>query len=285
MTLSIAAALQAAIARIQATADTEARLETELLLCKALNKSRSHLYTWPEQNLTEVQQQQFESLLEQRIQGQPLAYILGSKAFWTFSLKVTPDTLIPRPETELLVEAALQLIPKEASANIADLGTGSGAIAIAIASERPLTNMIATDSSEQALEIARQNAINLELHNTLFCHGSWLQPLLKHPPMDLIVSNPPYIAEGDPHLERDGLPWEPDHALTSGPDGLRDIRKIIQQAPECLKPGSKLILEHGCDQGPAVRQLFQLAGYSNVVTQQDMENRDRITMGEAPVNW
>jgi len=284
MTLSITAALQAAITRIQPTADTGARLETELLLCKAINKSRSHLYAWPEQCLTKAQQQNFESLLERRMQGQPLAYILGSKEFWTLLLKVTPATLIPRPETELLVETALQLIPEKTPANIADLGTGSGAIALAIASERPLTNIVATDSSEQALEIAKENAKNLGFHNTQFCLGSWLQPLLEQPPMDLIVSNPPYIAEGDPHLERDGLPWEPSHALTSGVDGLRDIREIIQQAPSCLKPGAKLILEHGYDQGPAVRQLFQLGGFSNLMTLQDLENRDRITMGEAPVN-
>ncbi len=282
MTQSIAATLQTATQLLQQAAGNSARLEAEMLLCQVLNKNRSHLYAWSDTPLTKQEKERFGALLEQRTSGKPLAYILGRKEFWSFTLKVTPATLIPRPETETLVEMALQFIPEKSTTTVADLGTGSGAIALAIASERPLTTVIATDLSEQALLIAKENARSLGIQNIHFYQGSWLQPLLKRPPIDLIISNPPYVADGDPHLKLDGLPWEPLQALTSGPDGLNDIRTLIQEAKSHLKPGARLILEHGYNQASAIRDLFRLAGYREAITQRDLEQRDRISMGEIP---
>ncbi len=261
-----------------------AALEAEVLLAHVLQKNRSHLYAWPEQILTLRQQSDFLALAERRRQGEPLAYLTGYREFWSLSFRVTQDTLIPRPETEILVERALALLADLDKARVADLGTGSGAIAAAIASECPQAEILATDISAAALAVASDNFKQLGLSHIEAYQGAWFDALKNRGHYHLIVSNPPYVAEGDPHLQQDGLPWEPNTALTSGADGLQDIRLLIVQAPEYLQPEGWLMLEHGMDQGTAVRELFAHAGYREITTHQDLEARDRLTQGKRPVD-
>lgn len=261
---------------------TVSRLEAEVLLAHILNKPRSYLFAWPEHELTPEQREAFARLIERHQQGEPVAYLIGSREFWSLSLKVTPATLIPRPETEQLVQRALTLLASTPQATIADLGTGSGAIAAALSSELPASKLFATDYSERALEVARFNFEYHRMNNIHTRKGSWLEALPDGEPFDLIISNPPYIAEQDPHLLKDGLPWEPDSALVSGPDGLDDIRHLINNAPNHLNTGGWLLLEHGYDQGEAVRALFAARGYNEIATHQDLENRDRLTEGRKP---
>lgn len=260
------------------------RLEAELLLAHALNKNRSYLYAWPEQRLSIEQEQCFLEYLRRHNQGEPIAYIISTREFWSLELKVTPDTLIPRPETELMVERALELTRKIAHPTIADLGTGSGAIAAALASELPAASIMATDYSAQAMAVARFNFVNLGLKNIQARVGSWFKALPAGESYDLILSNPPYVAEHDPHLLEDGLPWEPVAALTAGKDGLDDIRHLIKSAPDHLDPEGWLLLEHGYDQGHAVRQLFAESGYRAITTHMDLEQRERLTEGRRPVD-
>jgi release factor glutamine methyltransferase len=205
-----------------------------------------------------------------------VAYLIGRRSFWTLDLTVTPATLIPRPETELLVELALARLPSGSVGRVADLGTGSGAIALAIAHERPDLAVVATDASSAAVAVARGNAGANALRNVEFREGSWFEPLAGER-FDLIASNPPYIAEGDPHLA--SLQHEPALALTSGADGLDAIREIVAAAPGHLQPGGWLLLEHGWDQGNAVRALLQAADFVEVSTARDLEGRDRIGLG------
>lgn len=261
-----------------------APVDAQALLCHVLQCSRSHLYAWPEQHLSDQQSSRFRSLLKRRADGEPLAYLTGYREFWSLNLRVTTDTLIPRPETELLVESALALLEPERNGRVADLGTGSGAIAAAIASECPRAQLVATDISDAALAVARDNFQAHGLHNVEPRQGSWLDALKPAERFDLLLSNPPYVAENDPHLQQDGLPWEPLTALTAGGDGLDDIRRLIADAPRHLEPEGWLLIEHGFDQGPAVRQLFQQAGYRAVSTQQDLARRDRLTRGQRPVD-
>jgi release factor glutamine methyltransferase len=277
--LSIAAALRQATQTVGLAA-----LEAQVLLAHVLQRPRSHLYAWPEQPLTADQQAQFLALLARRARGEPVAYLTGHREFWSLPLKVTPDTLIPRPETELLVECALELLGAGEGACVADLGTGSGAIAAAIASECPLARLIATDLSAAALAVAADNFQALGLTQIELRQGSWFAALHNEERCDLILSNPPYVAEGDPHLLRDGLPWEPATALSSGADGLDDIRRLIHAAPPYLQPEGWLIIEHGLDQAAAVRRLFEQAGYRETTTQQDLASRDRLTRGKRPLH-
>lgn len=279
---SISQALRQAADQLSQLPDAEPRMDAEVLLAHILDVSRTHLFAWPEKALTPEQQTHFDILIAERLKGKPLAYITGWREFWSLEFEVTPATLIPRPETEILVERALELIPKNTPAQVADLGTGSGAIAAAIASERPLTGVLASDFSEKSLAVAQRNFQRLQLGNIDSRLGSWCQALPRNIDFDLILSNPPYVAEGDPHLEKSGLPWEPDCALTSGSDGLDDIRKIITQAQHHLKPGGRLLLEHGWDQGPSVRELMASAGYQAISTRQDLADRDRVTEGSVP---
>jgi release factor glutamine methyltransferase len=265
----IDALLASARARIE-------RADAELLLAHVLGKSRSWLFAHGDDVIDTHAADRFEEQLLRCEQGEPLAYITGRRGFWTFELAVTPDTLVPRPETELLVELALQRLPAERPLRIADLGTGSGAIALALAHERPLAQVVATDASEEALAVARGNARELRLGNIEFRQGDWHAPLAGER-FDLIASNPPYIAAGDPHLQ--DLRFEPDAALASGPDGLDAIRAIVRDASLHLVPGGWLLLEHGFDQGAAVRSLLQDAGMCDVATERDMEGRDRVTLG------
>jgi release factor glutamine methyltransferase len=207
-----------------------------------------------------------------------VAYLVGSRGFWTLDLAVTPATLIPRPETELLVGLALERIPVDVDARIADLGTGSGAIALAIAKERPRARVVATDASSDALDIARANARGNGIGNVEFRHGDWFAPLAGEM-FELIASNPPYIALGDPHLGEGDLRFEPASALSSGSDGLDAIRAIIRHAPSHLRAGGWLLLEHGWGQGEAVRTLLRGAGFVDVVTERDLEQRERVGLG------
>ena len=262
------------------TSDT-AQLDTELLLAHTLQKSRTWLHTWPDKTVTAEEASTFEALITRRQQGEPIAHILGQQSFWTLDLKVTADTLIPRPETELLVEQALSLIPAEQPWQIADLGTGTGAIALAVASERPDTTVIATDQSESALTVAEENAAINGIGNVTFRHGSWFEPLQEEQ-FELILSNPPYIATADPHLTEGDVRFEPDSALSSGPDGLDDLRQIIANAPHHLKADSWLLVEHGYDQGNAVRSLFEQYHYQNITTRRDLGGQERITYGSRP---
>lgn len=259
----------------------EARFEAELLLAHALGKTRAWLFAWPEFVPERVQREAFESLVAARERGEPVAYLIGWRAFRALDLLVTPAVLIPRPETELLVELALARIPQQAEVALADLGTGSGAIALALAHERPLARVLATDASADALAVARANAERLGLANVAFARGDWCAAL-GEARFDLIVSNPPYIAAADPHLREGDLRHEPAAALASGSDGLDAIRTIVAQAPMHLREGGWLLFEHGWDQAERVRGLLAAAGFVDAHSAVDLEGRDRVTLGRAP---
>lgn len=213
-----------------------------------------------------------------RLDGEPVAHITGNREFWSLELAVTPDVLIPRPETELLVEQALKHIPINQSVDVVDLGTGSGAIAIAIASERPRANVIATDSSAEALAVAKDNATTHKLQRIEFVHSNWFESLSAKQ-FDVIVSNPPYVANDDPHLEQGDVRYEPMSALSAGPDGLDDIKTLCADSCAQLKPGGWLVIEHGFDQGLATRGLFEQAGFNSVATYRDLSTNERVTEG------
>lgn len=274
---TLADALRSATTQLAPVHDS-ARLDAELLLATVLNKPRSYLHAWPELALTEAQARQFAALVARRATGEPMAHILGNREFWSLQLEITPDTLIPRPETELLVELALARIPGEAEWRIADLGTGSGAIALAIAHERPRCRIDAGDISAPALTVAGRNAQRLDLRNVRFHRGAWYAPFAGAL-FDMIVSNPPYIRTGDPHLHAGDVRFDPHSALVAGADGLDDLRLIVAGAPEHLRPGGWLLVEHGYDQGMAVAQLFTQAGFVEVCTHPDLAGQPRVTVG------
>ena len=255
--------------------------DAELLLAHALGRSRTWLLAHGDDDIAPDDAARFEALVERRAAGEPIAYLVGSRGFWTLDLAVTPATLVPRPETELLVELAVARIPADSNTRIADLGTGSGAIALAVAKERPRSRVVATDASSDALDIARENAKRNGIDNVEFRHGDWLEPLAGET-FGLIGSNPPYIALGDPHLGEGDLRFEPASALSSGIDGLDAIRTIIRHAPAYLCAGGWLLLEHGWEQGEAVRALLREAGFVDVATERDLEGRDRVSLGRLP---
>ncbi len=254
------------------------RIDAEALLLHVLGKPRSWLIAHDTDELDERLLSAFESMVVRRASGEPVAYITGRRGFWSMDLEVTPATLIPRPETELLVELALERLPPDRSSRALDLGTGSGAIALAIARERPLADVSAVDLSADALAVARANAKRLGLDRVRFLHGTWMTPLSGER-FDVIVSNPPYIEASDPHLGQGDLRFEPATALASGADGLDAIREIVADAPRHLNPGGWLLMEHGWNQGPAVRGLLEQAGYAGVFTAPDLEGRDRVSGG------
>lgn len=256
-------------------------IDAEILLAHAVGKPRSWLFAHGDDAVPAATAAAFEALVQRRATGEPVAYLTGQRGFWRFDLAVTPATLIPRPETELLVELALARLPSDRALRVADLGTGSGAIALAIASERPHVQVFATDASAEALAVAGANAQALRLANVGFRAGDWWAPLAGER-FDLVASNPPYIALGDPHLEEGDLRFEPAPALSSGTDGLDAIRAIVAGAPAHLEAGGWLMLEHGWDQGPAVRALLAQAGFAEVATHRDLEDRDRVTLGRWP---
>lgn len=262
--------------QLQPVSDT-ARLDTELLLCAVLKKQRHFLHSWPEHEPGQQQLDQFQQYLDRRLQGEPIAHILGERGFWSLDLFVSKDTLIPRPETELMVEQALDIIPEQASWKILDLGTGTGAIALSLAKERPGCLLTATDFLPGALDVARRNAERNQINNIEFIQSHWFEELTDK--FNIIVSNPPYICENDPHLEQGDVRFEPLSALTSGSDGLDDIRIIIQQARQHLLPGGVLLLEHGYNQADAVCDLLKQAHYKNIQRYQDINNNPRVSLG------
>jgi release factor glutamine methyltransferase len=264
--------LAAATQRLGEQADAEA------LLLHVLGKPRSWLFSHADDVPDVDVQTAYASLVDRRAEGEPVAYLTGRRGFWSMELEVTPATLIPRPETELLVELALQRLPNDRKFSVVDLGTGSGAIALSIASERPLAHVTATDASTAALSVARRNAQRLNIANVDFKQGDWLSPLGERR-FDLIVSNPPYIEADDAHLAQGDLRFEPSIALASGHDGLDDIRRIVRGASNHLETGGWLLFEHGWNQGQAVRALLASAGYKEVFTAQDLEDRDRVSGG------
>ena len=271
-----------------------ARIEVQCLLQKVLHVQRVYLFAHPEYILNKDEAMEYEQILQRRLIGEPVAYILGEREFFGLTLKVTPATLIPRPDTELLVEQALQhLAVTHASCelgavrvpaggsdglNVLDLGTGSGAIALAIAHARPLAQIVACDASAEALEVAKENAQSLGLGNVNFLASNWFDQL-GGAQFDMIVSNPPYIAEHDPHLSQGDVRFEPVTALTAGADGLDDIRHIILQAGQHLLAGGWLLLEHGYDQADKVRKLLVQQSFTEVSTCCDLAGNDRISMG------
>ena len=256
-----------------------AGLDAELLLCSVLRCDRARLYARPEQGLSRTQAALFDERIAQRAEGRPVAYLLGKKEFWSLELSVSKDTLIPRPETELLVEQALELLPAGCAREVLDAGAGSGAIAIAIAKERPESRISAVDNSPAALAMARQNIAAHGLRRIRLIQADWLN--FKHErPYDLIVGNPPYIAADDPHLKRGDLRFEPRAALVAGQDGLAAIRQLVPGAARQLKPGGWLLLEHGWRQGRAVRALFKAAGFARIGTLRDHNRLERVTGGQ-----
>lgn len=257
----------------------DARAEAELLLMRALGISKSRLLAHPELAAEARFHPRYLESLERRLAGEPMAYILGAREFYGLEFRVTPDVLIPRPETELLVELALARIPEGHARRVLDIGTGSGCIAVAIAHLRPNARVIATDLSAAALAVAQENARLHTAHNIEFRLGDGFAAVANER-FDLIASNPPYVAVGDPHLSRGDLRFEPKQALTSGEDGLIMLRTIIQQAPARLQAGGWLLLEHGYDQGEAVRGLLEHCGFVGVVTERDLAGQERVSGGE-----
>jgi len=255
------------------------KLDVEVLLEHVLHRTKAYLYANPDKVLTSAQHQRFVGLIEQRAQGLPIAYITGHQGFWDLDLLVTKDVLIPRPETELLVEMALQLFSADQPCIVADLGTGSGAVALAIAHARPNWQLIAMDNSTAAIAVAKKNTDHIKLKNIKFILGDFCESLPVDYKFDLIVSNPPYIAERDPHLNQGDVRFEPRSALIAGEDGLDAIRKIAAISLEYLQPGGYLLLEHGFDQAQQVRDILAGCGYQNPVTRQDLAGHPRVSMG------
>ena len=272
---TIAAALREAIGSLPDGMD---RIDAEYLLAHVLERPRAWLYAHADDELAPVHRDAFRNLQVRRKAGEPVAYLTGLRGFWSLELRVTSDTLIPRPETELLVETALARLHPERTATVLDLGTGSGAVALAIAVERPLAQVTAVERSPAALAVAKDNAQRLKLERVNFETGNWYEGFGGHR-FDVIVSNPPYIEDGDTHLDHGDLRYEPRTALVSGLDGLDDIRQIIVQAPGYLLPGGWLLLEHGWQQGAAVRGLLEGAGFCEIMTELDLEGRDRVSLG------
>ena len=275
---TISVALRNATDLLQ-SASTTPRLDAELLLVASTTLSRTAVNAFPERVLDERQWQQFSRLVARRAQGEPLAYLLGSQEFWSLCLAVSPAVLIPRPETELIVERALKHLPAASIARVLDLATGSGAIALAIASERPKAIIVATDISETALEVARSNAARIGLERVAFRAGNWFAPLANER-FSLIASNPPYIAEGDPDLEPAVLAFEPRIALIAGLSGWEALTHIAAQAPRHLEPGGWLVLEHGWRQAPNLRNLLEQAGFRHVRSHADLAGHERVTEGQ-----
>lgn len=280
---TIELALRTATEQLTESGSESPSLDAAILLCQALNKPRSYLLTWPERTLSEAEWQDFSAFVSRRQQGEPVAYITGEREFWSLPLKVSPFTLIPRPDTERLVELALEKA-QSLRGPVLDLGTGTGAIALALASELPEREIYGVDIRPEARQLASDNARRLGIHNARFFAGSWFSPLPDEMSFSVIVSNPPYIDENDPHLAEGDVRFEPRSALVAADNGLADIRYISQQAVPFLESDGWLLFEHGYQQGPAVREILQKLGYRQVSTEQDYAGLDRVTMGLCPDN-
>ncbi len=277
-TVSIENALRDAVARLQPVSDSP-RLDAELLLCRAIGLPRSYLFAHPEDTLDEAALERFDATLGRRESGEPMAYINGTREFWSIELMVTPATLVPRPETEILVDLALREIPRKADWHVLDLGTGSGAIALAIAKERPFSRVTAVDLSEAALAVAAQNARQLDLDNVEFLQGSWTEPVQGRR-FDLVAANPPYVAEGDPFLE--SLKAEPELALVAGEDGMEAIDTLIRDCRDIVVANGKLFLEHGSTQAARVEERLLQFGWVDIRCHKDYALLPRVTVGRKP---
>jgi release factor glutamine methyltransferase len=274
--LSLLTRDKAALESVLALDSITARIEVQMLLQHVLGVNRAYLLAHPERVLNNAEFANYRALLQRRLSGEPLAYILGEREFFGLDFRVTPATLIPRPDTELLVELALQRVPQRGRA--LDLGTGSGAIALSIAHSRPDAAVTAVDASADALEVARDNARRLNTPNARFMHSDWFSALAGEG-YDLIVSNPPYIEDADAHLSQGDLRFEPRSALASGADGLDDIRRIVAGAKAHLNPGGWLMFEHGYDQAARARELLETAGYAEVFSARDLSGIERVSGG------
>ena len=268
------AVISDAVSRLSGRSDS-ACLDAEILLCQTINVPRSYLFAHPEDVLDELTCDRFEALLQRRISGEPVSYITGTREFWSHNFLVSPATLVPRPETELLVELALREIPRKSEWQILDLGTGSGAIAISIAAERLGSQVTATDISPDALAIARENGRQAELSNLVFLAGSWTAPVTGKL-FNVIISNPPYIAEGDAALA--ALQYEPKKALISGIDGLDDIRILARDCADILTQDGWLMMEHGIHQADDVANILKAESWADITCHNDLSGRPRVTV-------
>jgi release factor glutamine methyltransferase len=275
---TIASVVASAAERLAAVSESP-RLDAELLVARAIDMPRAYLFAHPEDVLDADAGARLEETLRRRIAGEPLAYITGTREFWSLELMVTPATLVPRPETELLVELALRQLPRRAAARVLDLGTGSGAVALAIAGERPNCAVTAIDTSRDALAVAEQNVRHLELGNVRCLVGDWTQPV-RGERFELIVSNPPYVAQGDPALQ--ALRAEPASALVAGADGLDAIRVIARDCVGIIAPQGLLLIEHGADQEGGVRAVLEANGWEGIACHRDYAGHPRVTSARAP---
>lgn len=254
-----------------------AKLDVELLLAEILGRDRSYLYTWPDRQLTPEQQNLFDNWFRRREAGEPVAHILGHRGFWTLELEVSPATLIPRPDTEILVETALELLADSVEPRILDLGTGTGAIALALASELHSAEVVATELSVEALALAERNRLRARCTNVTLIRSDWWSEVIGH--FHLVASNPPYIADDDPHLGEGDVRFEPRSALVAEEAGLADLRSIVTGAPAHLLPGGWILLEHGWHQAEAVRSLLAEAGFTDIFSRRDYGGHERISGG------
>lgn len=268
--------IEQALAKATELPSESARADVEYLLCEVLGKDRTYLRTWPDRELSPDQRSHFLELFNQRLEGRPVAHITGSRGFWNFDLEVNPSTLIPRSDTEVLVETALELVDS-LDARVVDLGTGTGAIALALALEHPNWRVEACDRILEAVLLARKNAVRLGAANMTVFEGSWFDPLSGH--YQLIVSNPPYIDPVDPHLNQGDLVYEPSSALVADERGLADLHYIIDNAPNYLAEGGWLLMEHGYDQAEAVAKRLAERGFSNLVMREDFGGNPRVSGG------
>lgn len=276
---SVESTLKKAVQQLQESGSDSPSLDAAVLLCHALDKPRSFLLTWPDKILSSSELTAFQVLLGRRLAGEPVAYIVGEREFWSLPLKVSPSTLIPRPDTERLVEIALDKASNH-QGDILDLGTGTGAIALALASELPKRQVWGVDLKPEAQQLAQSNADALNISNTRFMAGSWFDPIPTGTEFALIVSNPPYIEKEDPHLTQGDVRFEPLSALVAEEKGLADIKHIATKARDYLAEQGWLMFEHGFEQGEAVRELLISLGYAQVATYKDYGDNDRVTIGQ-----
>lgn len=275
------------MASAQLTEFESPRLDAEILLCYALELNRTALYTWPDTSIDHTAEQQLLQLLKRRVSGEPIAYIIGTQEFYGLPISVSNSVLVPRPETEQLVDLVLQDLRANSNAFVLDAGTGSGAIAVAIAHEARKTKpdffMLASDKSESALSTAQQNINTTVPHGVSLVRSDWLSAFAQHS-FDIVVSNPPYIADSDPHLSSLPLTHEPTEALTSGQDGLHAIREIVTDAVRVVKPRGRLLIEHGYEQAHMIREIMQNLGFQQIATHSDLAGLDRISTGTVPAH-